>query len=103
MPPNREDLVIQRILIRHGFTREMADELLIEMKSVLDEFAQNPPERASNSLVGAGSSPQDHSGRVGGRPKAEDDHKLVAAVAKLKAKGASVRVIAKEMGISPTR
>jgi glutamate decarboxylase len=27
MPPNREDLVIQRILIRHGFTREMAHAL----------------------------------------------------------------------------
>jgi hypothetical protein len=31
MPPNREDLVIQRILIRHGFTREMGEELLREM------------------------------------------------------------------------
>jgi len=31
--PNREDLVIQRILIRHGFTREMAQALLLEMPS----------------------------------------------------------------------
>jgi len=28
MPPDREDLVIQRILIRHGFTRAMGGELL---------------------------------------------------------------------------
>jgi glutamate decarboxylase len=58
MPANREDLVIQRILVRHGLTRAMADELLAEMKGVLDEFAEQPPEGA---LVGAGA--HDHSGR----------------------------------------
>ena len=44
MPPNREDLVIQRILVRHGFTRAMADELLQEMRDALDHLAQYPPE-----------------------------------------------------------
>jgi glutamate decarboxylase len=64
MPPNREDLVIQRILIRHGFTLEMAGELLIQMQLVLDEFAHHPPgERLTGSLVGAESSAHDHSGR----------------------------------------
>src|ERR1700744_2125887 len=47
MPPNREDLVIQRILVPHGFTRPMAYELLREMQSVLDHLAQHPPERSS--------------------------------------------------------
>src|SRR5580658_8849504 len=42
MPPNREDLVIQRILVRHGFTREMAAELLVEMSDALEHFAANP-------------------------------------------------------------
>ena len=61
MPPNREDLVIQRILVRHGHTRQMADQLLLEMRSALDHFAQHPPE----SLAVAGGAPNshDHSGR----------------------------------------
>ncbi len=61
MPPNREDLVIQRILIRHGFTRKMADELLVEMQSALDHFEQHPVDQSSSlALVGES---HDHSGR----------------------------------------
>ena len=60
MPPNREDLVIQRILIRHGFTREMAHALLVEMQAALDHFAENPIDL---TLVGAETSGHDHSGR----------------------------------------
>jgi DNA invertase Pin-like site-specific DNA recombinase len=41
-------------------------------------------------------------GRVGGRPKAEDDHKLMNRYQKLKANGLSVRKIAGELGISAT-
>jgi glutamate decarboxylase len=64
MPPNREDLVIQRILIRHGFTRQMADELLVEMQSALDHLDKNPPDQASDlALAGAESNSHDHSGR----------------------------------------
>jgi glutamate decarboxylase len=62
MPPNREDLVIQRILVRHGFTREMADELLVEMKDALEYFEQRSPEEQP-ALVGAAGSSHDHSGR----------------------------------------
>jgi DNA invertase Pin-like site-specific DNA recombinase len=40
-------------------------------------------------------------GRVGGRPKSSDDFKLVAAVARLRESGASIRAIARELGISP--
>jgi glutamate decarboxylase len=61
MPPNREDLVIQRILVRHGFTGEMADQLLLVMKSTLDDLVQHPP--ASLALAGAEASSHDHSGR----------------------------------------
>jgi glutamate decarboxylase len=64
MPPNREDLSIQRILIRHGFTQEMADQLVSEMTAVLDGFAQHPPERLSPAVYGeAALSQHDHSGR----------------------------------------
>ena len=64
MPPDREDLVIQRILVRHGHTRQMADQLLVEMKSILDDFAERPPrEQSTGILVGAGSGSHDHSGR----------------------------------------
>jgi DNA invertase Pin-like site-specific DNA recombinase len=41
-------------------------------------------------------------GRVGGRPKADEDVALVKRFAKLKASGLSIRNIAAEMGISPT-
>jgi len=60
MPPNREDLVIQRILVRHGFTQQMADSLLEEMQSVLNHFAGNP---VSLAAAGVAASSHDHSGR----------------------------------------
>jgi glutamate decarboxylase len=64
MPPNREDLVIQRILIRHGFTQDMADTLLFEMGNALDHFAARPPEeRSSLTTLVVESSSHDHSGR----------------------------------------
>jgi glutamate decarboxylase len=59
MPPNREDLVIQRILVRHGFTQDMAHALLVEMQSALDHFAVYPAPELE--LVEATS--HDHSGR----------------------------------------
>jgi glutamate decarboxylase len=59
-PANREDLVIQRILIRHGFTRAMAHALLAEMQSALDHFAANP---VGPTLAAAESGSHDHSGR----------------------------------------
>jgi DNA invertase Pin-like site-specific DNA recombinase len=41
-------------------------------------------------------------GRVGGRPKADDDAKLMAAVERLRATGTSIRGIAAQLGKSPT-
>jgi hypothetical protein len=41
-------------------------------------------------------------GRVGGRPKAEDDTATMKTFRKLKLSGLSVRRIAAEMGVSPT-
>ncbi len=60
MPPNREDLVVQRILIRHGFTRQMAHELLLELQRTI-EHLQHPSHRPPR--VDARSRPHNHSGR----------------------------------------
>ena len=42
MEPNREDLVICRIVVRHGFSRDLARLLLANMQEVLDNFAKEP-------------------------------------------------------------
>jgi glutamate decarboxylase len=63
MPPNREDLVIQRILIRHGFTQTMADELLLELERALEHLRNNPERPPRLVGTGAGGVSHDHSGR----------------------------------------
>jgi glutamate decarboxylase len=60
MPAHREDLVIQRILVRHGFTREMAHLLLEQMQLCLAHFATHP---ADAKLAGQETESHDHSGR----------------------------------------
>ena len=42
MPANREDLVIQRILVRHGVSRDLGDLLLNDMKRAVGYFEKNP-------------------------------------------------------------
>lgn len=42
MPSNRNDLVIQRILVRHGVSRDLGDLLIKDMKQCLDYFKDNP-------------------------------------------------------------
>jgi DNA invertase Pin-like site-specific DNA recombinase len=41
-------------------------------------------------------------GRVGGRPRTEDDHRTMANLIALRRSGASIRRIASELGMSPT-
>jgi DNA invertase Pin-like site-specific DNA recombinase len=41
-------------------------------------------------------------GRIGGRPRADEDGKLVASVQRLRASGTSIRDIASQLGKSPT-
>ena len=41
MPANRKDLVIQRILVRHGVSRDLASLLLDDMKRAMDFFEQH--------------------------------------------------------------
>jgi len=42
MPANREDLVVQRILVRHGVSRDLASLLIEDMKRCLDYFGKHP-------------------------------------------------------------
>ena len=42
MPPNRTDLVVQRVLVRHGFSRDLAGLLLEDFRHALDYFVQHP-------------------------------------------------------------
>ncbi|MDR0805481.1 MAG: glutamate decarboxylase [Enterobacteriaceae bacterium] len=42
MPANREDMVVQRILIRHGVSLDMVSLLLDDIKRSLDYFAAHP-------------------------------------------------------------
>ncbi len=42
MPENRQDLTVERIVVRHGFSRDLADLLLDDMKRALQYFEENP-------------------------------------------------------------
>jgi glutamate decarboxylase len=42
MPANREDLVIQRILVRHGVSIDLAELLLDDMRRALEHFSHHP-------------------------------------------------------------
>jgi len=42
MPANREDLVVQRILVRHGFSRDLASLLMNDYRAALDHFKKHP-------------------------------------------------------------
>lgn len=42
MPPNREDLVVQRVVVKHGFSRDMAYMLFDDIRRHLKHFASQP-------------------------------------------------------------
>jgi glutamate decarboxylase len=42
MPPNCQDIVVQRILVRHGFSRDLASMLLDDLKRSIDHFVNHP-------------------------------------------------------------
>jgi glutamate decarboxylase len=42
LPANLEETVIQRVIVRHGFSRDMADLLLDDIKRNLDYFRSHP-------------------------------------------------------------
>ncbi|MDD2878510.1 MAG: glutamate decarboxylase [Acidiphilium sp.] len=42
MPANRTDLVVQRILVRHGFTEDLGEQLLADIRAALIYFSTHP-------------------------------------------------------------
>ncbi len=42
MPANRQDLIVQRIVIKEGFSRDLADKLLDDMRRHLKYFKEHP-------------------------------------------------------------
>ena len=42
LPPDREDLAVQRILVRHDFSRDMAGRLLHDYRAALHHFDRHP-------------------------------------------------------------
>ena len=54
MPPKREDLVIMRILVRHGFSRDLADLLVDDLKRCIEFFASNPITHGSDAKESSG-------------------------------------------------
>jgi glutamate decarboxylase len=54
MPANREDLVVQRILVRHGVSRDLASLLIEDMKRTLDYFAKHPMQNSLSEDEGSG-------------------------------------------------
>ncbi len=64
MPPHREDLVVMRALIRHGFSRDMADLLLADIQRAVDYFGRN---RVSHPLTAGEAGGFSHCGVLGPR------------------------------------
>jgi glutamate decarboxylase len=49
LPANRTELAVQRIIVRHGFSRDMADLLLDDMRRTLRALAASPPRVAATA------------------------------------------------------
>jgi glutamate decarboxylase len=49
MPKNREDLVVQRVVVKEGFSRDMADMLIQDLQRAITFFASQPHHIAKKS------------------------------------------------------
>ena len=47
MPANRQDLIVQRVVVKEGFSRDMANLLLDDMRRALQQFATQPNKTAT--------------------------------------------------------
>lgn len=50
MPKNREDLIVQRVVVKEGFSHDMADLLLADMRRHLEYFASQPGHKPKKSV-----------------------------------------------------
>ena len=46
LPPNEQDVTVQRIIVRHGLSIDMADLLLNDFRSALKKLKSRPPSRS---------------------------------------------------------
>jgi len=65
MPANRADLVVQRVLVRHGFSPDLVRLFLENMRCSLTHLEKHP---VSNSLSESEAGCYDHSGRRHAQP-----------------------------------
>jgi glutamate decarboxylase len=42
LPPNCEDVVIQRILVRHGVSKDLLEQLLVDMDAAIRHLNEKP-------------------------------------------------------------
>ncbi len=54
MPPDREDLVVQRILVRNGVTRDLVASLLEDFQRAMDYFSSHPVATPRTAEEGTG-------------------------------------------------
>jgi hypothetical protein len=54
MPPNCQDVVVQRILVRHGFSRDLASLLLDDLMRSLEHFEAHPVSEPMTELEAGG-------------------------------------------------
>ena len=52
MPPNIQDVVVMRVLVRHGFSRDMADMLLEDMKRGIEFLQKHRPASPQTAAEG---------------------------------------------------
>lgn len=54
LPPNREDLAIQRILVRHGFSRDLAELFMDDFRRALDVLRAHQPSSSMTEAEAGG-------------------------------------------------
>ncbi|MFC1518030.1 glutamate decarboxylase [Candidatus Margulisiibacteriota bacterium] len=54
LPPNREDLVVMRALVRHGVSRDIAEMLVEDLKRALEHFKQHPVQQVPGEKKSGG-------------------------------------------------
>ena len=63
LPPDQDGLAIQRVLLRHGFSRDVAQLLVDDLRQALDHLEQHPP---SVRLDEADAGTSSHTGKPSG-------------------------------------
>ena len=66
LPPHQADLSIQRVLIRHGFSRDLAGQLLDDLRRNVAALNEHPPTRSMTETEAGSSS---HTGKATGSGK----------------------------------